>query len=330
MKKLFLLIVLFLFFSCEKKSSNASFYYWRTQFDLSKEENEILQSNEVKKLYVRYFDVALANNQPFPLAPIHFLDKKVNQEIIPVVFIKNEIFLSKSVDLNDLKDKILGLIDQINKSNNIKDKEIQIDCDWSLQSRDRYIQFLTLIKKEYKKTISVTIRLHQIKYFKETKVPPVDYGVLMFYNMGQLTANGTNSIYDKNIAVNYIYHLKNYPLKLKIALPIFSWYVHSRDGKVINLLSKLDKRKFENNPCFEISTSTISVKKNTLFNGFFFKKNDKLRLEEITENDLDEMKELLQNKLPYKPEEIIFYDLNTKNLKNYTNEFFFKTFTADF
>lgn len=331
MKKLLYLFILFILFSCEEKNSTtASFYYWKTQFELSKEEKKVLQSNEIEKLYVRYFDVTLVNNKPFPLAPIHFIDKKITQEIIPVVFIKNEVFVSKSVDLNDLKNKILGLVVQINQSNGFQVKELQIDCDWSLQSKERYIDFLRLLKKDFKKTLSTTIRLHQIKYFKETKVPPVDYGVLMFYNMGRLSANGTNSIYDKNIAINYIYHLKRYPLQLKIALPIFSWFVHSRDKKIINLLSKLNTSDFANNTNFEITSSTIFVKKNTLFKGFFFKKGDQLRLEEIAPKDLEEMKDLLQNKLSYEPEEIIFYDLNTKNFKNYTNEFFFKTFAADF
>ena len=308
----------------------ASFYFWRTQFELSKDEKKVIYSNEVKKLYVRYFDVAIQQGKPFPVAPIHFLDKKIDQEIVPVVFIKNEVFLSKSVNLNDLKNKILRLIQQINKVNKILINEVQIDCDWSLESKDAYMKFLLLLKKENKVTISTTIRLHQIKYFKDTRVPPVDYGVLMFYNMGQLSARGTNSIYDKKIAKKYLYHLKDYPLKLSIALPIFSWYVHIRAGKVVKLISKLDKKIFEKNANFHVKENIVEVKKNVMFNGFYFQVNDQLRLEEVTNDDLDEMRDLLSDRLNYKPEHIIFYDLDNKNLKNYTNESFFKTFATNF
>lgn len=331
MKKLVLLLSILLF-SCKKeKTPDVSFYYWKTKFDLSREENYTLKSNEVKKIYVRYFDVVVINNRPFPVAPIHFVSKKDDQEIIPVVFIKNEVFLVKQVDLTNLKEKVLSLVNQIDKANRFQTNEIQIDCDWSLGSREKYMQFLSLLKKDCKKKLSTTIRLHQIKYFEQTKVPPVDYGVLMFYNMGKLSANtSTNSIYDKNVALNYIYSLKKYPLQLKIALPIFSWWVHSRNNTIMNLISTLNIEDFENNPNFELDNNLVYVKKSTLFRGFYFSEGDTLKLEKVDENDLDEMVELLSNKLEYTPQEIIFYDLNTNNIKNFPNDNFFKNLVTNF
>lgn len=332
MKKIIFLITLIFLCSCKKdRVSDVSFYYWKTKFDLSKDEKQTLNSNEVKKIYVRYFDVELVNNQPFPVTPIHFVTKKVAEEIIPVVFIKNEVFLSKQIDLADLKSKVLHLINQIDKANYFQTNEIQIDCDWSLSSREKYMQFLSLIKKDCAKKLSTTIRLHQIKYFEQTKVPPVDYGVLMFYNMGKLSADDTsNSIYDKNIALNYIYSLKKYPLKLKIALPIFSWWIHSRNKKILNLISNLNVEDFKNNPNFELDDNVVYVNKDNLFKGFYFAQGDKLKLEQITKSDLEEMTEILSNKLEYSPEEIIFYDLNTNNIKNFPNDNFFKNLTANF
>ena len=331
MRKIFFGVLLGLIFSCSKKEpANPAFYYWRTQFKLSETEKKCLATNDVKQLFVRYFDVELRHGQPFPVAPIHFSHVVKGQQIIPVVFIKNEVFLSKSTDVADLTTKMLRLIHQINKVNHVAVKEIQLDCDWSLESRDAYMKFLTLIKKQSKLRVSVTIRLHQVKYFKETRVPPVDYGVLMFYNMGQLTAKGTNSIYDISIAKKYLYHLKDYPLKLSIALPIFSWYVHSRAGNVVQLISKLDKKTFENNVNFEVNGNTILVKHNVMFEGFYFQANDQLRLEEISKETLEEMSDLLSDKLSDKPEHILFYDLDYKNIKNYPNESFFKTIATDF
>jgi hypothetical protein len=193
------------------------------------------------------------------------------------------------------------------------------------------MKFLQLLKKESKKTLSVTIRLHQVKYFKETKIPPVDYGVLMFYNMGKLSAlHETNSIYEKNVALNYIYSLKKYPLKLKIALPIFSWWVHTRNNSVINVISNVNDSDFKNNPNFELENNILLVKENILFKGFFFGQGDRLKQEKINDDDLVEMVDLLSNKLSTKPSEIIFYDLNTNNLKCNQNDDFFKNLVSNF
>ena len=93
---------------------------------------------------------------------------------------------------------------------------------------------LEAFKKEYRYQLSATIRLHQVKYREETGVPPVDYGVLMYYNMGHISAMGANSIYDRSTALRYLGKLREYPLPLDIALPMFAWGVHSADGQVLN------------------------------------------------------------------------------------------------
>ena len=319
-------------FSCkEDKVPLVSFYYWKTQFKLTKLEREALYSNEVKKLYIRYFDVKLVNNEAFPVAPIHFLQTIKNQEIIPVIFIKNEIFLSKELNLEALVTNILKLTNQIDKVNKIQNSEIQIDCDWSIESKDSYMRFLDILKSEYHKIISVTIRLHQIKYSNETKIPSVDYGVLMFYNMGKLGTDNSNSIYDTKIAEKYLPTLKNYPLKLKVALPIFSWIIHSRNNQIVNLMSKIDVESFKNNANFDFEDKTkIVVKNNVLFNGFFFKQGDKLKLEYVAKSDIKGMVDLLSSYMPNKPEEIIYYDLDENNIKKYNDEHFFKICNSNF
>lgn len=331
MKKiLFLGLLLFLFSCGSNETPSVSFYYWKTFFKLTLNEQRVLQANDVQKLYVRYFDVKLENGKPFPVAPIHFDAVKPKTEIIPVVFIKNEVFLDKGVNVHDLVKNILQLIRQINTKNRIKNNEIQIDCDWSLQSRNVFMQFLQELKKQYPKTISATIRLHQVKYFKETKIPPVDYGVLMFYNMGQLKATEGNSIYDKSIAERYLPSLKNYPLDLKVALPVFSWIVHSRNGQIVNLIAKIDAAEFQNNANFEWKENKAVLKDNVITKGFFFKKGDQLKIEAIHEEDLEEMIDLLRKYMPKKPKEIIYYDLDQNNLNKLTDDIFFKTYSADF
>lgn len=331
MKKIVLLSVFVLLLSCERKEApSVSFYYWKTFFTLTPKEQSVLDANETGKIYVRYFDVKMVNDAPVPVAPIRFDKPKPKKEIVPVVFLKNEVFLSDKVDVYDLVKKMLHLIHQINAKNRLTIQEIQIDCDWSLQSRDKFMLFLKELKKKSPKTISATIRLHQIKYFKETKVPPVDYGVLMFYNMGELNAGKGNSIYDKTIAERYLPSLKDYPLPLKVALPVYSWIIHSRNGHIVNLISKIDRKGFQNNANFEWKEDRAVVKKNTLAKGFFFEEGDQLKVEAIHEEDLKEMIGLLKKYMPKKPKEIIYFDLDQNNFNKLTNDDFFKTCNADF
>jgi hypothetical protein len=191
MKKTYPVWVLFLlFFGClNNPKPTVSFYYWKTVFKLSTLEKDILKENEVSKLYIRYFDVDMKENSLLPVLPIIFKDNVENFEIVPVVFIRNEVMLNDDVNLEDLGTKIRNLINQINKKNKINCKEIQIDCDWTMRSKDNYLKFITLFKKKYKGILSATIRLHQVKFSEKTSIPNVDKGVLMFYNMGKVSSD---------------------------------------------------------------------------------------------------------------------------------------------
>jgi hypothetical protein len=332
MKRILLFCCFISFVSCQKKQSpDVSFYYWKTVFQLSGPEKKALSANQVKKLYIRYFDVALVNDNPFPVAPIHFRESVKKYAIVPVIFIRNDVFLSESLDVKILVSRVLKLITQINTAHQIQTSEIQIDCDWSLKSRDRFMEFMRILKLDSHKTISATIRLHQVKYFKETRIPPVDYGVLMFYNMGKLGDKNANSIYDAAIAKRYLPSLKDYPLKLNVALPVFSWIVHTRNSKIVNLISKTDTEGFRDSPSFEsVQDGIMRVRKNVLLHGFFFKEGDELKTETVSPEDLEEMSELLHQYLPQKPNEIIYYDLDNINIKRFQNECFFKANNANF
>ena len=323
MKRSYPIWVLFLLFLCcqNNPKPKVSFYYWKTVFKLSTVEKEILKENEVSKLYIRYFDVVIKEYTPLPVLPILFKENIENFEIVPVIFIKNEVMLNDDVNLEDLGTKIRNLVAQINKKNNINCKEIQLDCDWTMRSKDNYLKFVTFFKKNYKGILSATIRLHQVKFFEKTSIPNVDKGVLMFYNMGIVSSDEINSIYDRNIGKEYTDSLKKYPLPLAIALPIYSWAVQIRDNEVIDLISKLDANIFEDKNNFEaVAPLRFKVKKSLLQSGYFFKKDDIIKIELISKNDLFEMATDLSKQVKETPKEIIFYDLDAFNLRIYSNE----------
>lgn len=328
-KKITLLFMAILLFnSCSQEDQPViAFYYWRTIFKLSPIERETLEYNKVNKLYIRYFDVDIneKSNEVFPLAPIHFNDLPTKFSVVPVIYIKNRVMLSKSLNISDLVKKINDYISQINKKNTISIQEIQIDCDWTLASKDNYLKFIDLFKKSNKTLLSATIRLHQVKYFEKTKIPNVDKGVLMYYNMGKIAPDSLNSIYDKNLAEKYLKSFKKYPLKLNVALPIFSWAVHIRNGRVIGLKNKIDSNDIKSDENFEEKSSNIfQVVYSNYKNSTFYKKDDILKMEAISVENLLEMASDIKEHFSHNPEEIIFYDLDQFNIQQYEKDIFTK------
>jgi hypothetical protein len=319
-------MLVFLLFSCSKNDKPAiAFYYWKTIFKLSETEKEILKENKVTKLYIRYFDIGLQpqTKEPIPISPIRFQENVSSFNVVPVIFIQNKVMLQSNLDVENLAKKAVQLVEEISAVNKIAFREVQIDCDWSLNSKDNYLKFVERFKKLSQKKLSATIRLHQVKYFKKTKIPNVDSGVLMYYNMGSIAPDSLNSIYDQKIAARYLKSLKKYPLHLDFALPIYSWGVHIRNQKVIGLRSKLSFSELQKDENFvQTSAFFFKVKQSNYKNGVFYEQNDLLKIEAITPEDLKQMAKELGESTAQAPKEIIFYDLDEFNLKNYEKNIF--------
>lgn len=331
MKKfLFVLLSIFIFFSCKQttnQNTQINFYHWRSTFNLSPQEKECLKINNCKTLYIKYFDVIKEDGVVKPVSIIQF-NKESDLKITPVVFIKNDVFIKINTALVDtLVNNIKKLITEINLKNKVSVSEIQLDCDWTESTRQFYFYFLKQFSEKIAPIkISATIRLHQIKYKYKTGIPPVNTGILMFYNMGKIAGDTLNSIYSKEISEKYSSYLNNYPLQLSVALPIFAWGIQSRNGNVINLLNKMNYNDFNADTNFSKQTNAIFKAKNYCFkSGYYFVKNDVIKLESISEEQLLEMAELINANLKTKANEIIFYDLDTINLNRYDKNIFKKT-----
>ncbi|UFH36077.1 hypothetical protein [Flavobacterium acetivorans] len=327
MKKYFTYIVLILVFaSCNQvEKPLIAFYYWKTNFSLSTLEKEALQDNQVQKIYIRYFDIDLhpKTNQAFPVSPVQFLIQPPVKTIVPVVYIKNKVMLKTDFDSKKLARQTYDFVQLINAKNNLSCQEIQIDCDWTLESKTNYLQFIEDFKRLSDKKLSATIRLHQVKYFEKTKIPNVDSAVLMYYNMGTIAVNSLNSIYNQDVAARYVKSLKKYPLALDFALPIFSWGIHISEGKVIGLRSKMTVSDLQLDPNFTPENSnSFRVNHSNYRKGTFYKKDDIVKIEAVSAADLKEMARDLKENSATSPKEIIFYDLDELNIKNYEKTIF--------
>src|SRR5690554_1701953 len=317
MKKWWILFSVVFVLSCGNKTEPIplSFYYWKTNFKLADTEKEYLTDLEVKKLYIRYFDVGLKDSIAIPIAPVTFSQEVEKYEVVPVVYIKNEVFLHQTAT-DSLPQKVFNYIQQINKSANVSVNEIQFDCDWSLKSKHNYFQFIEEFKKLHP-NLSATIRLHQIKYPEKTGIPKVDKGVLMYYNMGVISTDDNNSIYERAIAWRYIKSLQNYSLPLDIALPIFSWGVHIRDNQVVNLIGGMRQKDVQNNHFKKLNENQYQVTDDFVYHGRYLAKDDVIKIEEPSAKQLKEMVTDLRKNIKNKPKEIILYDLSEQNLTEY-------------
>lgn len=322
MKKWWILFSVVFVLSCGNKTEPIplSFYYWKTNFKLADTEKEYLTDLEVKKLYIRYFDVGLKDSIAIPIAPVTFSQEVEKYEVVPVVYIKNEVFLHQTAT-DSLPQKVFNYIQQINKSANVSVNEIQFDCDWSLKSKHNYFQFIEEFKKLHP-NLSATIRLHQIKYPEKTGIPKVGKGVLMYYNMGVISSGDNNSIYDRSVAKRYIRSLATYNLPLNIALPIFSWGVHIRGNQVTNLIGGLRVVDLDGNLFEKIDENRFKVVEDVVFKGRYLAKDDEIKIEVVNTDQLKEMMQDIKKHSKNKPNEIILYDLNEDNLKAYEKEDF--------
>lgn len=321
-------LVVFTFVACNSNRPQRGVYYWKTSFVLSPVERKFLDVNHINKIYLRFFDVDVskADNALIPAGKLRFIEKPASKfHIVPVVYITNKA--ARQLDEKSTGDLALRILKQIHAlatQGGIRYEEIQMDCDWTETSRANYFKLLTLIRERLKqegKKLSVNIRLHQIKYRTITGVPPCDRGMLMFYNMGELSGGATqNSIYNRTDALKYIRWLKSYPLPLDVALPVFSWGIQIRNGQIISLLNNFPRELLDKNGNFELQRNVYLTTKSHFFKGYYFKEGDSTRFEEIRPTQCMDAASLLSEYLAPAKRTVNLFHLDSVNIHWYEKE----------
>lgn len=301
-----------------KNNKKISFYYWQTIFRNDPKMNEL----DAGGIYLRLFDLVVRDAQIYPNQIIQFQTKPERHlRIIPTIYIKNEVFSqTKSfVEIEELAAKTIRLIDTICHQNGISYTEIQIDCDWTDRTQGAYFKFLSLLTtKDFNKKISVTLRLHQIKYKERTGIPPADKFVLMYYNMGELGDLKANSIYNYRTARTYVKSLRTYPRPYSLALPIFNWAIRLDQGHVREIVRDFNLEALENKNKFErLNDQLYRVSESHFASGVYWKSGDLLKLEIVTMSDLKSIVQQVSANKIHPIEEVIFYHWNDANKKKY-------------
>jgi len=292
MRKIYVFAVLLLIlFGCKTRhnaNANRAFYYWKSEFALEAGDRSCLKELGVGKLYLHFFDVGWNNetNRVIPEAKVVFKDKFPGTlQCVPVIFIANKALEKTPADsISGLSQRIMNGVKFIATENAINYKELQVDCDWTEFTREKYFNLVSQLHSVLNSSgiiLSATIRLHQIKYAGKTGIPPVDRGMLMFYNMGKINGQpGYNSIYNKADADRYTNYIREYKLPLDVALPIFSWALHLSNGPV-EIIEKVNT--IDDSAQFTACGNNIFVSHNSFFwHGSYLLKGDTVKIESVS------------------------------------------------
>lgn len=341
MKKYYLIISLLISLtlpSCDgpaslKSDKSNSIYYWRTTFSLSDSEKEFLREHDVKKIYMRFFDVdgaysAKNGEKVIPEATIRFNDTvPAGIEIVPTVYITISAMNAMQLKEDEYAEKIYKRINAICKRNKIVFKEIQLDCDWTKGTRQPFFRLCEAMKQQLDSTqsLSSTIRLHQLTQ----SPPPVDKGVLMVYNTGNLMEmTSENSIFSRKDIEPYLRdnRLSRYPLALDVAYPAYGWSVVFYPGEDNFYFDRImrrtdfsaysDLKKITSNLYEAASQINFSEDKDEYDVVY---KDYRIRVERPTAAELLEIKELIDKQLKNKKHNNILYHLDESQLSHYSD-----------
>lgn len=241
-----------------RPAAHRAFYYWRTVFQLSDVERRALSEHRIERIYLRMFDIAwqddraelvgkIAPGNDATRAQLPSTPDGAALDFVPVVFLRVEVLRQLSAEARtQLAGELWREVQARAELLGFSPRELQLDCDWTDTTREAFFALTREVKRQSGLLLSSTIRLHQVKYRERTGVPPVERGMLMFYNMGKITAEaGSRSIFDPEAASRYVSRVGEYPLPLDVALPIWSWTVHARDGQVLDVLQSTDPAELE-------------------------------------------------------------------------------------
>lgn len=321
---LFILMAIAGLYGCrpQSKKKAVSFYYWQQANNFSDSTDRLITGKKISRFYVHLMDVVWNAEQqrPLPVAVSALSEPNpiARQELVPVVFIHNEVVdKTDGTELPALAGNIISAARAfLEKSGSHHLTELQLDCDWTPKTRDRYFHLLQLLKQASPETVySATIRLYPYKYDNLMGVPPVDYGVLMIYNLAPVRDIKTvNSIFTYNEFKKYK-RTAVYPIPLKPILPVFGWYAWFRGGNYKGIL--YGSPDLISMPFFEQETATkFRITKDTVMNGQYIRSGDVLRNEFPDRKELSAVSKNLDNLLPGS-EEIIFYYWNESFLQHY-------------
>jgi hypothetical protein len=337
------------------KDAGPAFYYWKTTLQFDTADAGLADQMRSQHFFLRYFDVdwSAGYATAVPTGVLEISDTRGwdKKTVTPTVYITNRTFTQiKEQDILVLASKVARKIAQINEDlesrifnysyynrfperltweerSDIIDSlkrdwskkivEIQIDCDWTLSTRDKYFTFLKSLQESAPDfAITSTLRLHQYRDRKTMGIPPVKKVMLMCYNTGDpKKMSESNAILDANIVKQYLKG-KKYPLEMELALPQFNWGAWYRAGVFQGLLRDLSPstpgtetylQKEEDNQ--------YRVKQDTVIRQDYLREGDLIRMDGNTPEQMQETLKVIKEKLRGRISRVAFFDWEYHKIK---------------
>lgn len=309
------------------KKLKRGFYYWESdQSSLNAEEKVALNALQVEKLYVKFFEVGLNEKQqavPLSKSVISLAnsDLKNKTEIVPTVFIENGVFRNIGEDeIKRLAENIVHLVskrfsEQFGSFK--KYNEVQIDCDWTISTKENYHQFLRILKPLLKCQLSATLRLYPYKFHEEMGILPVDRAMLMCYNLlSPLKYKNSNSILDVRELKKYLEGSNEYPVPLDIALPVFNNVLVYKSNEFAGMVHLSEEQ------VRSVSTAKSTfwrlVTKDTVIDRVSFEKGDRIKFEKVKDKELKACIKVINDNVYFRNDATIsFFQLNENQVNDY-------------
>lgn len=129
-----------------------------------------------------------------------------------------------------------------------------------------------------------------------------------------------NSILEVNTLKSYLADLDKYPVKhIEVALPIYSWGIVTNYLGKHKLINGLSGKDLENANFKKISETEIEIQKDGFYFGNYLNKGFRIKIEEISDEQLEETIQFLEKKNPSFT--IIYYQLDRKFVTGQTFNF---------
>lgn len=321
------LISISLLFACgprQEAPQERAAYFWRTTFELDSAEMAALKTLEIRKLYVRMFDIDRKDGDGFiPVATTRLVSHLPDSiELVPTVFIVHTAIHADDASTDTLAGLILKRVDKMMQANGYgAAKEVQLDFDWTESNRAAFFPIVERLREQMHARggkVSVTVRLHQTRH----PVPPADYGVLMLYNTGRYDSyEEQNSILRPAHVAPYLESLEKYDLPLSAALPVYQWYLLFRKREFQLIARGLDVtdttiyRPIDANHWLVKKYGPVAMDAEGVSSGDRMYPGETVRKEVTTQGALDTVARMVGSRRPGMP--LTIYHLDSKSLKQY-------------
>lgn len=301
------------------KTVTRGMYYWKTQLYINDYDERFIKNHDISKLYTKIMDIdwhAVYGAYPTTANDIEReFSRDSLTEIIPVIFLTNESILqTPNENIDTLGKKLVLKAAKLCGHGFNEVKELQLDCDWTPKSKEKYFKLIEVVKKQLNgRKLSVTLRLHQLKNKKITGIPPADRVMLMLYNMGKLSRyNEPNSILNISETKKYLAGSR-YSLPMDFALPIFNWGIRFSNKRFDGIIHRVNRETFDTckafvkqkNGLYHTVADYYTIDDNYFYNG------DEIRIEDVSKEDLLKLPSMCKNISNSKKFCVSFFELNT-------------------